>query len=433
MSFSYSTVAKLLAWIFPTKEDRHLFRKFCHEIDAKKRIKEVAKNYPIVLKNIKNGEKQRVLFLVSEIAKWKMQSIYDLMAKSELFEPMIILVVSDIQTRLSKEKQAEFLKENYNFFKEKDMTVDFAFDFKKCTSIGLEKFNSKIVFYQQPWQLYKEHSPYVVSKYALTFYVPYYVPNYGKLSMDCEHEFHRSLFRYYVLNKDWEYTYKADIDDYTGDIIGLGHPALDSFYLNKNVEMEKNYVIYAPHWSFSHKKNTNPENYGTFNVNGVEILKYAKEHPEINWAFKPHPTLKRTLIKTGIMTEKEVEEYYLEWEKFANCCYTSDYIDLFLDSKALITDCGSFLIEYFCTGKPIIHLISKDCKIKPLLPSKRIFDTFYKAENIDSVFSHLETLLVKNNDYLKDSREKLLKESGLLNNYAAKNIIDDVEKIIKGN
>ena len=54
----------------------------------------------------------------------------------------------------------------------------------------------------------------------------------------------------------------------------VGHPQLDYFYLGQDKNLtNKNYVIYAPHWSI----NVPEENYATFEWNGEFLLEYAKK------------------------------------------------------------------------------------------------------------------------------------------------------------
>lgn len=439
----YSVLSVLISWVFPTRKDRNKFRNFCEGLENRERINKAQRRYPKIISKIRNNsdEKIKVLFLVNENSKWKTQSLYDEFAKSENFEPVIALTIADAQKRLTNEEKLQCLEENYKFFNEKGMTCIYAWDTKTNKAINLKEFNPQIVFYQQPWYLPKIQKPNVVSKFALTCYVPYFVPNYGIMNMDY-FDFHKFLFRNYVLNKDWEKIYKEYAgEDYGNNIRAIGHTILDDIYLNKDKDVDTdsdkekekpNYVIYAPHWSIPYGANENDENYGTFLWNHKLILNYAQNHPEFNWVFKPHPTLKLALKRTGLFTEEAIENYYKEWEKIAIPCYSSDYMDIFLDSKALITDCGSFLVEYFCTGKPIVHLVSDKCKIIPPLPSQKIFDTFYKVSNAGEFYNNLDTLLQRNNDYKKEERLKVLKELNLENCYAAKNIIEDLKAALKG-
>lgn len=430
----YNIISVLLAWIFPTKKDRQKFRNFCQSIDNRTKIVSAQKNYPRIIANIrKNKEnKIKVLFLVNEISKWKTQSLYDLMNKSEKFEPVIAVTIADVQRKFSKEEKSAHIKTLLKHFSELNMTCINAWNCEKNKAINLKTFKPQIVFYQQPWYLSKIQQPQVVSRFALTCYVPYFVPNYGIMNMDCS-DFHKFLFRNYVLNNEWEKLYKDYVgDDYGDNIFGVGHTMLDEIYLNKipEIKEEDKFVIYAPHWSIPYKGNENDENYSTFLWNYKLILNYAQNHPEFKWVFKPHPTLKSALKRTGLFTDNDIENYYKEWEKIATPCYSSDYTEIFLKSKALITDCGSFLIEYFCTGKPVIHLISQDCKAIAPVPTQRIFNTFYQVRNPGEFYNNIDTLLQKNNDYKKEERLNLLKELNLENNYAAKNILTDLETVI---
>jgi len=439
----YSVLSVLLGWVFPTRKDRNKFRNFCKSLDNRTKIQKAQKRYPKIISSIRNNEnkKIKVLFLVNEISKWKTQSLYDEFLNSEVFEPVIALTVADAQKRLTPAEKVQCLEENYKFFTDKGMNCVYAWDTKNNRALNLKDFAPQIVFYQQPWYLPKIQMPDKVCKFALTCYVPYFVPNYGIMNMDY-FDFHKFLFRNYVLNKDWEKIYQDYAgEDYCGNIRAIGHTMLDKIYLNKdkNVDADTDkekespdYIIYAPHWSVPFPGNENDENYGTFLSNYKLILNYAQNHPEFNWVFKPHPTLKLALKRTGLFTENDIENYYREWEKIATPCYSSNYMDIFLESKVLITDCGSFLVEYFCTGKPVVHLLSDKCKVVPPLPSRKIFDTFYKVRNAGEFYNSLDTLLQRNNDYKKEERLKVLKELNLENCYAAKNILEDLEAAIKG-
>lgn len=409
--------------------------KIAININKNKTIKKTQKNYEKVLKRIRQKEKIRVLFLINEISKWKTKSLYNLMKESKDFEPVITLNIADWQWNgLNLEERAELIDKNQEYFNKQGIECIIAYDKITGKAIDLEKFEPDIVFYQQPYMYNKTHEPLRVSEFALTYYIPYYVPNYWIPHLYWWRDFHRHLFRYYQPNKEWadclSNFVKKNKKEKVKNIVGIGHTMLDEFYLKKNIISSNNYVIYAPHWSIKHEKNKNAEYYSTFLHNHKEILEYAKTHPEFNWVFKPHPTLKRALIRSEVMTEEEVDNYYNEWAKIGQCSYDSNYVDLFLDSKALITDCGSFLIEYFATGKPLIHLISKDCIPKPPKFVQEIFDTYYKVNNNKELYQVLDNILINNNDYLKEKRHSVLKKETWLNSDNAENILNDIRRTL---
>ena len=89
------------------------------------------------------------------------------------------------------------------------------------------------------------------------------------------------------------------------------------------------------------------------------MLELAKAHKELNWVFRPHPLLYNFAITSGFMRQQDIDRYYDEWKSFAEYSVGGDYIDLFKRSYAMITDCGSFLTEYFVSENPVIHLVSE--------------------------------------------------------------------------
>src|SRR5574344_642988 len=422
---NYKFVSFLFSWIFPTKETRRVFRNLCNSIEDNKEIPKIFKRYKKIIKKLRNKKQLRVLFLLSENSKWKAQSLYDLMAKSEKFEPVIALtVLKGVHKGLDITRNN--IEDDFNYFKNKGMNVIKAYQNNEY--LDLKTFKPDIVFYQQPWDIADIQAPKVVSKFALTYYIPYYVNNYELQPIEYEQNLHKHVYKYYVLNKWWEEEYKRKST--LTNVYGLGNPILDNFKLNENNTDDKNYVIYAPHYSFDHELNKNPVNYGTFLQNGKVILDYAKQHREFNWVFKPHPQLKHALLNIGI-NNKEVESYYKEWKNIRIACYDSSYIELFKNSKLLITDCDSFLLEYFCTSNPIIHLISQKCTISTSEFSKDIFESFYEVRTNEQLIESLDEILINHNDAKKEQRIEILKCCGLLDKNAAQNIINDINKDIK--
>ena len=103
-------------------------------------------------------------------------------------------------------------------------------------------------------------------------------------------------------------------------------------------------------------------------------------------------------------------------------------MDLFRQSYAMITDCGSFLTEYLVTENPLIHLISEKFTNNPL--TGQIDDTYYQAHNNDEMYKFLEDVIIKRNDYKKDARTELLQKLNLKNISGGKRIINDILNII---
>lgn len=358
------------------------------------------RNYKKVLKRIKKSKGSKpvkVLFLVTENSKWGYQSLYETFDKDEDFEPLVVVsVLKDVHK--GKDKTRMNLEENYNFFKSRGMKVEYGY--KNHKYIDLRKFNPDIVFYEQPWGIPHIHKPKKVSAYALCAHISYGIASNPKVLQGGK-VFFTSLWKFFIAHECLLKEYYETLPDLKGIIEVTGHPKLDVYenYLEK--EHEKFTIIYAPHFSVGKSL----LHFSTFDWSGYFILEWAKNHPEINWIFKPHPNLKSHFIKTGYMKPHEVEAYFEEWQKIGKVYTQGDYFNLFKNSDGMITDCGSFLIEYFATGKPILHLVScLSARHNELI--KLVGNNYYKIYNLPSLKCYLEEIFVKRNDFMKNIRQE---------------------------
>ena len=421
MFINYEKIGLTLRLFFP-KHSKKIWD-FCYNKKIEQNCEYIKKNTKKVLKKLQKKKKKeplKVVFSVYEACRWKSQTIYDLMLQDERFDPIIVVTRINAQKSSSSFQTVEEVLTTYNFFKNKKMNVFLGYDVNKEKFIPLENFKPDIIFYTHPWSNYKTQGPVVCSKFALTYYIPYFLANTSS-SIEYNLRFHQYIHKHYVLNEVIKKYYYERQERKTKNMIPVGHPQLDYFYLNNN-EKERKTVIYSPHWTV---KDLNTIAYATFEWSGKFILEYAKSHPEINWVFKPHPLLYKQLILKKCMTKEEVDNYYNEWKSIAKYYDSGDYLGLFDESFAMITDCGSFLTEYLLTKQPVIHLVSEtaveynDCV-------KKIVESYYQAHNIEELNQYLEDVIIKKNDFKKEERLKVLQELELEDNYCAKRILEDI-------
>lgn len=424
MYIPYKKISELVAFFAPYRYKKPV-SDFFENLRVSQNCNYIKSNTEKVLRTLKSKAKTRplkVLFHVYDESKWKCQSLYNLMVQDADFEPVIIATKNYAPPKYPISYMTPgAVKKVYEFFKNKNMNVEIGYDWEKQKYIPFEKFKPDIIFYQAPWYVYKTQGPVVCSKFALTYYVPYFIAT-SLGENEYYLRFHKYVHSYYVLNNLIRDYYSSHMSNRGENLRVVGHPQLDYFHLNKNEANEKKYVIYAPHWSCLENNNLR---WGTFLENGKFILKYAQEHPEFSWVFKPHPNLKSTL--TQIMPKEEIEDYYAQWAKIGMCYETGDYLDLFMQSYALITDCGSFLTEYFMTGQPVIHLASKYAN-EYNSSVKKIIETYYRVWDNEQLKEVLDNLLIKKEDTFNEKRLNLVEELGLKNSFAAKNILEDIEK-----
>ena len=375
------------------------------------------------------SDKIRVLFIVSEIAKWKEQTLYEAMERSGDFYPIVGISAWNNQSAkhlTAHEYEQVQMRAEAFFDKMGDRHVrTVTIENGQWVYHDLSEFRPDIVFYTEQWSPCPKQHPYDVSKYALTCFLPYYVPDFGFPQIDCHSEVSRMAWTFFCLGKSWVLRYRTSMlyVSYAAKYVVTGHPALDRFHYGRARVPTEGYVIYAPHFSFPQAITWDRYCIGTFDWSGITMLEYAEAHPDVKWVYKPHPVLRRKVIESGFMTEEEFVRYNERWSKIALVSTDSDYQDLFLESRVLITDSGSLLPEYGSTLRPVIRLRCSQDKIVPPKSAKRIYEAYYNAHNREELYATLKLVVEDGQDPNRDIRINAVHQAKLADEDASKNIV----------
>ena len=378
------------------------------------------------------GEKVKVLFLNSDTSKWKCQSVYRKMKDSGLFDPIIGITALNEQASYSDEELETVFADSEKFFDALGDRHVRTVELNPKRYMDLEKLSPDIVFFPEPWLTVPPQTTECVSRFALSCYVPYFVFTQSYPEKHCTGEVLRTLWSYFVLNESIvkEYAKAHSWWRQSFDFVVTGHPALDGRN-EPSCGTGDGYVIYAPHHSAWPSKRGIRTPISTFLDTGDSILDYAKKHPEIKWAFKPHPVLRKSLETYNCWTKDKIDAYYKGWESIGTACYDGTYSTLFDESRAMITDCDSFLVEYGATGKPIIHLRRTDLTPQYHPYIKELLSSYYQACSLEEMFEAFNLVLEKTKDPKRSQRLAALRNSGLLGIDAAQNIVDYLRKELR--
>lgn len=369
----------------------------------------------------KNGEKIKVIFLIPESAKFGMESIYYSMLESEIFDPYILVVHP--RDNFFDENQTYFKEavESYNLFKERGYRTLFAYNMENMKAINIENFKPDIIFINNPNMLsFGVFKNININLKYLTCYINYSI---NVASLDDYHYNNSSINTCYKMFAETYYCYKKHMNINNGfNTVLTGYPKLDSYkkdikecIIPKKIDNGNKIVIYAPHWSIG--KIDTLTRLGTFNLYHKYFMKLLKENPNINFVFKPHPSLRDRIIDYKIMDIEYYENYIKEWDNSNNGIYISDgeYIDLFRKSSCLITDSGSFIAEYLPSENPCIYLINPEKKnlIENTFNdfAKPIVNSYYLCYNEEDINKYFNEIIINENDYMKDKRLNLIKDS----------------------
>ena len=372
----------------------------------------------------KPGTKIRVVFYVSDTAKWKCQSLYKKLERSPDFEPLVIVgLYSFDQKHKTSEEIEQDLCSKERFFANLGCRTERAVSGTDYSPTPLRRFDPDVIFLQQPWGIPHAYRPFRCSAVALPFYMPYYVQVGYQFESRWINSFHPYLHTYFMLSQQLADRFKVDKRPRQSRcrFVPTGHTALDLFAAAMNDPSNGECVIYAPHFSFPHPDHA--LGIGTFMWNGREILEYAQRHREFNWVFKPHPTLRRDLVQFGGWTKEETDAYYAAWEHLGEAYYGGGYQEIFLRSFAMITDCDSFLAEYGATGKPVIRLISAGCAYDSQRELMDYVKTYYSAQSLEEMFSVFRLVLEERQDPQREVRRQAVVQAGLTGVCAADKVV----------
>ena len=398
-----------------------------------RRVDRARRGYAQTLARIRakaqGGARIRVLFIVQSTSKWKCQALYDALKADARFEVRVgVSRSAGMYAPCTPREIAQQMEQTRAFFAARGCATVDVYDPRTNVYADLAPLGCDLVFLPESWYQPKRHRPDRLAAQALCYYIPYYAQDYGSLETNCLLPIFRLYYRYIIQNEEWASIFKTELAkagrSRAGDIVGLGHPMLDliPFRPDPPSAAQRLKVVYAPHWTVAVPGVEERFSFATFRENGREILAYARQHPEIDWVFRPHPNLKSQLLKCDFMTHDEVEAYYEAWRQIGTYSTGGGYETLFQEADALVTDCGSFLTEFGATGRPVIHLLSARNTLVALPPSKRVFDTYYQVRDLKGLYETFATVLERREDPLRTRRLAALAAGRLVGNNAAQAI-----------
>ena len=166
-------------------------------------------------------------------------------------------------------------------------------------------------------------------------------------------------------------------------------------------------IIICPHHSID--RETDGLALSTFLKTGETLLKLPALFPEIDFVFRPHPLLFVRLATPKWWGPKKTSAYVAKMESYPNVEFQrgGDYFATFAESDALIHDCGSFLAEYFYTGKPQCYLLESERTVEEqFLPfSKNLLAHAHRAFTEEEIVGFVRSVVLAGNDPDKPARD----------------------------
>ena len=358
-----------------------------------------------IKQKVADGQNINIGFLVSERQKWNGQSLWDELTQMPGINCRVYL-------QIDRELNAS---DQLAFFEKIDSELVCLYDYSKKKNKSMNAYDVDLVFCQQPWTGLSTQVRRLIGR-SLILYMHYGFLVYANSKMQYQKwDFHPFIWRYLSqsnLQRKIHLEYDPSMD---GRQVVTGYPKLD-VYLDPIGECDiwpedndKVRIIYAPH----HSMRKNALKISTFSWNFnllLELTHLYREHTQ--WVYKPHGRLKHSVVENDVMTDKEYATYIDKWDSQKNTTVYDEgnYFDLFRTSNVLITDCGSFLGEYFPTGNPIIWLVSDNANVELNPIGERLSRGFYKVNTRKELIEVFHDVVIKGNDPLKEYRQEVIRE-----------------------
>ena len=221
-------------------------------------------------------------------------------------------------------------------------------------------------------------SPYDLSNYR---YNPSRLDVAGPLGLHVNYSFSTSVYGYKfwkLLNHAFfwktffecdstaaEYTEHSVLKGANAEVVG--YVKMDALATAKPWPRNGNRkrVLIAPHHSVEGGANDTLA-FSNFQRYADYFLALPEKHPEIDFVFRPHPFLFTVLSNPSKWGQAKVDDWIARMKAHRNVRWSDegDYFPAFASCDAIVQDCGSYLAEWFYTGKPCCFMLKKPSDIE---------------------------------------------------------------------
>lgn len=429
---TYDQYLTLLSWIRSNKNEkglrkllivpRAIRRIISARVQKRKKAKQkitklerIQKEYPDKLRKIQTICKEtgiiKVAFLNLYNGVFPFQALFEKMLNDPFFDPWIIVVPNMSRT-------PEYRKENYfltfdSLYEKYNTRVLHGLDWDKGVFTELGD-TYQVVCFNNPYedQVHYYHSAnYCLKKNILMIYA-----NYGFAALNFWSEvIHTDFF-----NQMWKVCvetesnmqYLRENEPIRGENGYLtGYMKMDSMVNYHPSEKTRKKVLICPHHTVWGWETLNISNFLQY---AELFLRLPKLFSEIDFVFRPHPLLFDNLVTHNVWTQEEVNSYIDRLKQIPNLSLdrSGDYFQVFVDSDAMIHDCGSFIGEYLYTEKPCCYMMQSEEKTRAtLLPTGiSCIEQYYHAFNESDIIDFIQNVVISGKDPMRAQRERFSRE-----------------------
>jgi len=361
-----------------------------------------------IFRKFSSGQKIKVGFAVIYSATFTAQKVFELMVDDDLFEPIIIVLrgtgEDEHYLQITFNKTYEELREKYPNY------VNKGYDFDKNICIDYtDQLDLIYVTSSIDSLLPSEYQArYLITKNLLPFHVPFSIFSSNHTTEIFKLETYNTYWKVFLENR---LTYFNCLPHHYIDganLVITGYPKLDYLAECHITKRTRKRIIIALQYVISTWKN---RPFGSFFEYQHILKKIPYLFPDIDFVFRPHPFLEKSLEeKWG---KEKTKVYFDKLISYKNVIISreGDYSHIFMNSDAMIHDCESFMAGYLYTNKPVCSIHSPiDISERFTEFGKMCFDQHYFASEPSEIIDFIKNVVVDGNDIKYESRKKFAKE-----------------------
>ncbi len=427
----------------PKKIGKKIYRKVHERITRKVKkykqerefgtvIRHYEKVLPVIHNRLRTEGKLKVGFVVVFSSTFTYRPIFEAMQKSAEFDPYII-VVPDI-SRDEEFRNAQFCQA-LSELKEK---------YPDCVVAGYDPETEKHIDVDEKYAILFFANPYgkmVAPEYQIRHFwkknilmlYAYYgfgATTYGRLVMQTD-----------VYNSVWKLLLDTELSLQDLKIhqpvkgkngLVTGYVKMDELAQIPIEKRDRKRVLICPHHTVMNWDALNLSNFVPY---AECILELPKQYPDIDFVFRPHPMLFDNLRRYNIWTEEQIQSYLMRLEEIPNIVHSTegDYMELFVNSDAMIHDCSSFIGEYLFTEHPCCYMYKPGTKVEDVYTplGLKCLEQYYPAHTWTEVIDFIDRVVIEQEDPKETQRKKFVKET-LKFAYpnSAQNVVDMIRDAI---
>ena len=446
MFFPIKTLIRLATALIPAKRARRSARRWLmdRERDARldRELPRIRRLYAAheceCRKKLARGERLKIVFLLCDASMFSAEPVYAKMKDDSRFECSIVIAprVTRGDEFLRETQSAAFDTLSQRYGKESVSTL-FDPNTGRKTPVDADIVFSSI--------LYEDQSvpECAVSRLAERSLVAVLYYGYGGLFISNERKTPHLpnvvfAWRYFVSNEDTRRLNLAKNPRLADNMVVTGYAKMDRLaQVLKEVSprTERKCVLLCPHHTID--READGLALSTFLERADFFLRLPEKFPDVDFVFRPHPLLFPRLATPKWWGKERTDAYRVRLEAFPNVEFQQggDYFATFAGSDAMIHDCGSFLAEYFYTGKPQCYLLTDERTVEEqfLPPAKRMLEHSYKAFTDEQAEDFVRRVVVEGIDPGREERGRFARETVCVNHPdAAAAVVRTVMDALKG-